>query len=369
MSEIEGKDALPAGIGAALRLIGDRVEARRGAAHFRLLHNGQVVTDRAFGCPPGTRFLIFSSGKPLLAALVHLLADRGHLSLDDTVAHHWPQFDRRGKDAITIRHVLQHRAGLPVARGLILDGLTAPNWRRSTSALAAARPRFPPGEVPAYHILSFGYILGEVVERVTGGSVRDVMRTQLLEPLGMDDTSLGLTDGEPHLPVRSQGRGLALQMHFNRRTIRRAVIPAATVTSTAADLSRFYQMMLDDGVSGGRQILSPSAVRQALTPSSDMETDGLLGVPVRWSHGFQLGGPCPVASTPRPLGSHSSRSAFGHNGSGCCVGWADPSRRLVLVYLSNLLSAEFTSSPHQSAVSDAVLSAYPRADIHPRSGV
>lgn len=340
-----------------MKVIQDRVVARRGAAHLKVLRDGEVVIDRTFGCPPGTSFLIFSAGKPLLAVLVHLLVERGLLTLDDPIAQHWPEFARHGKGGITVRHVLQHRAGIPVARSLFLDALAAPSWQRSIRALEAARPVSGPGERPAYHILSFGHILGEVVRRVTGADLRDVLRAALLEPLGMKDTFLGLPPDRwaGRLKVRSRGRGRAAQVFFNTRAVRRAVIPAATMTSTAADLARFYQAMLD----GGGGTLPPSVIRAAVTPTCDMEIDGLLGVPVRWSQGFQLGGPCPDPTTARPMGTLSSRAAFGHNGSNACVAWADPERRLVLVYLSNLPSPEFTSSPHQSAVSDTVLRAYP----------
>jgi CubicO group peptidase (beta-lactamase class C family) len=112
------------------------------------------------------------------------------------------------------------------------------------------------------------------------------------------------------------------------------------VVSTARDLARFYQAMLDD-----------PAAAEARTPSTgDGEIDRVLRLPVRWSQGFQLGGP----SRSRAMGSRSDPLTFGHNGSNACVGWADPTRRLVMAYLTNRLEGPVAGSPHQSEVSDAV---------------
>jgi CubicO group peptidase (beta-lactamase class C family) len=329
-----------------------------------LLRRGQVVLDQSFGCRPDDLFLLFSAGKPFVAVLVHQLADRGQLSLDDPVARYWPEFGRHGKSAITIRQVLQHRGGLPVARSVARDALAAASWSRSVRALADASPRTPPGAVPAYHVLSFGFILGEVVQRVCQAPLRTVLQRSLLEPLGLTDTYLGLPPSlwPRHVPVSAGGlAGLPRRLVFNRRAVRQAVIPAATVSTTARDLARFYQMLLNGGQLDGVRLLSPAALAQAVQPSSDGELDQLLRLPIRWSAGFQLGGPSPLAdpSRARPMGQSSSPLTFGHNGSNCCLGWADPSRQVVFAYLTSVLTRGLEGSPHQSAVSDAVLAAYP----------
>lgn len=320
------------------------VEARGAAAQLCVLRDGEVVLDRAFGAGPGEPFLLFSAGKPLTAMLVHRLAGRGAFGLDDPLAAHWPEFGARGKDTITIREVLQHRSGLPYAKSLRRDALLAPDWDRSVRALAGARPHWPPGQVPAYHVLSYGFLLGELVARVTGRPFREVLRSELLDPLGMRDTRLG--GPGPSVPL-SGGPGVR-RVLFNQRFFREAPIPAATVLGTARDLARFYGAMLDGGS------------EQARTPSSEGETDRVLGVPIRWSQGFQLGGPAGDPRRARPMGRLSSPLTFGHNGSNACLGWADPGRRLVVAYLTNRLQGGLEGSPHQCAVSDAVLAAADR---------
>lgn len=349
-----GVDA--AGLAKAL----DLVHARGATAQLCVLRDGQVVLDRAVGCRPDAEFLIFSAGKPFTALLVHLLAERGELSLDDRVAAYWPQFGQRGKDTITIRQVLQHRAGLPVARSLVADALVMTDWQRAVRRIELARPRWTPGQVPAYHVISYGFILGELVRRVTGTPVQDVLAAELLEPLGLRDTHLGLPDGlwSRRVPIRGRGPAARVtQVFFNRRAARHAVVPAASVSSTARDLARFYQALLLGGELDGVRVLNPATIDEARRPSSDGEVDRFVGLPIRWSQGFQLGGPGSDPTVNRPMGRLSSPETFGHNGSDCCVAWADPARRLVVVYLTNLLTPGHDGARHESQVSDALTAA------------
>lgn len=348
------RDAVLAGADrAALENAAGLIERPGVAAQVCAVKDGQVIIDRSFGCDPGDLFLIFSAGKPFVAVLVHMLAERGLLVLDDPVARYWPEFGRNGKDTITIRQVLQHRSGVPVARSLWRDALVAGSWRTSVRSLETARPLSPPGRAPAYHVLSYGFILGEVVQRVAGAGLRTVLQAELLDPLRLADTHLGLPAPlwERHVPVRADGPdGRIRQWMFNNRAVREAVIPAATISSTARDLARFYQMLLRGGELDGARVLTPATVEEARRPSSEGQTDRLLKRPIRWSQGFQLGGS-------GPMGGRSSRHAFGHNGSNCCIGWADPGRQLVFAYVTNLLTAGLEGSPHQSTVSDAILDA------------
>lgn len=311
-------------------------------AQLCVLRDGEVILDRAYGVDPRTPFLLFSAGKPLVAVLVHRLAAQGAFDLDDPLARYWPEFAVHGKETITIRHVLRHRSGLPYASSVQRDALNATRWDRSVQALAAARPHTPPGQVPAYHILSHGFLLGEVVQRVTGRPLTEVLRAEVLKPAGMRHTGLGA----PGSRVRLRGGHFAPQVMFNMRVVRDAVIPAATVSSTARDLARFYQSMLDD-----------ERWRAVTTPTSEGEFDRLSGMPIRWSEGFQLGGMPADPRRPRSMGWRSDPLAFGHNGSNACMGWADPRRRLVVAYLTNRLTGSAGRSPHQRAVSDAVLDA------------
>lgn len=115
------------------------IRERGRPAQICVIARGQVVLDQAFGCQPDALFFLFSASKPLVALAVHMLAERGALSLDDPVARHWPAFGQRGKEGITIRQVLQHRSGLPVARSMAADALAMTGWEASVRAID--RPR------------------------------------------------------------------------------------------------------------------------------------------------------------------------------------------------------------------------------------
>jgi CubicO group peptidase (beta-lactamase class C family) len=337
----------------------DLVRARGVTAQICVLLDGRVVLDRAIGCQPDALFWVFSASKPLVALLVHLLAERGELSLDNPVARYWPQFGSAGKADITVRQVLQHRSGLPVARSRVLDALAMTDWDRSVQHIEQARVSWPPGQVPAYHYISYGFILGEPVRRVSGTGVAEFLAGRFLRPLGLRDTYLGLPAElwPRHVPIRGRGlAGLVSQAFVNRRQTREAVIPAAGVSTTARDLARFYQALLRGGELGGVRILRASTVQEARRPSSDGETDRFLLLPMRWSQGFQLGGPGPGGVT-GPMGRLSSPLTFGHNGSNCCIAWADPDRDLVVAYLTDILSAGPDGARHQAEVSDAIITA------------
>ncbi|SEG48225.1 CubicO group peptidase, beta-lactamase class C family [Actinacidiphila yanglinensis] len=334
------------------------VRARGAVSQLCVLRDGKVLLDRSFGCDPDALFLTFSAGKPLVALLVHLLAERGGLALDDPVSRHWPEFGEHGKEAVTVRQVLQHRSGMSTARGMLGDALAMTDWERSVRGIERAPLRHPPGQAPAYQVIIYGFVLGELVRRVTGTPPRELLRTEFLAPLGLRDLHLGLPDGawSRHVPVR--GRGTAARLSgraLNRRATRRAVIPSAGVSVTARDLARFYAMLLRGGELDGTRVLAPDTVREARRLSSDDEVDRVIRLPIRWAQGFQLGGPPRDAAHARPMGRHSSEDAFGHNGSNCCLAWADPGRGLVFVHLTDLLTGGHEGARHQSAVSDAVI--------------
>ena len=344
----------PAGLERAVALI----DARRASAQLCVFRDDQIVLDRTFGCASDALFWTFSVSKPFVALAIHLLAERGQLTLDDPVALHWPEFARNGKDRITVRHVLTHRAGIPFSSGGLLGDVAAmADWDRSTALAENATPWWPAGRVVGYHILSYGFVLGEVVQRVSGMPVRDFVHANLLAPLGLSDMHLGLADAEwpRHVPLRGQVMtDQVRRVVFNRRNVRQAVVPAAGISATARSIATFYRMLLAGGELDGVRVLQPSTIEEARRISSDGEVDQLMHHPVRWAQGFQLGGPY---GTRRPTGTHSDPRTFGHNGSSICNAWADPGRGLVFAYLTNLGAPRRASLRHNADVSDALLDA------------
>lgn len=372
LNEIDWVERDPASLGVnpdELSRAVNLVSARGAAAQLCVILDGKVLLDRCFGCQPDSLFWIFSACKPYVAILVHLLAERKRVSLDDFVATYWPEFGHHGKDRITIRHVLQHRTGLGGARIPLSDAVAMADWGRSIRRIENARPDWPAGAVPAYQALRFGFILGEVIRRMTGIGIQELLATELLEPLRLHDTYLGLPDTHwrRHVPVVARGvSGFVAQTMLNSRSTRRAVIPSAGMSTTARDLATFYFMLLQGGSIHGARIVDPATIEHACIPSTHGEIDRCIGTPVRWSQGFQLGGPRPAPYATGPLGSLSTERTFGHNGSNCCIGWADPDRNLVVGYLTNRLNGRRPDRAHQAAVADALLRACGARAVHLR---
>jgi CubicO group peptidase (beta-lactamase class C family) len=149
---------------------------------------------------------------------------------------------------------------------------------------------------------------------------------------------------------------------INQRRTRQAIVPAASVSTTASDLARFYQAMLNGGQLDGVRALRPETIAAAREPSSDGELDRYLKLPVRWSQGFQLGGgrsgAARLGGGHHPMGDQASPAAFGHNGSYVCIGWADPERNVAVGYVTARLVSRSEGARHMAAVSDAILAGF-----------
>ncbi|MEV5963239.1 serine hydrolase domain-containing protein [Kribbella sp. NPDC051952] len=335
------------------------VEKRGSIAQLCVIRDGHVVVDRSFGCAPNALFWIFSASKPYVAIVIHQLVEAGRLHLDDAVAAYWPEFAQNGKREITVREVLRHRSGVSSAGSYLGDARAMADWDRSLRRIEETSPGRPIGTV-AYSPLAYGFILGEVAYRCSGQPIEELVRRAVLEPLAVTDTYLGLPadQWDRHVPVRMGGpAGPFFQSVLNRRSTRAAVVPAAGISATARDLAALYLALLQDGVGPAGRVLRPESLAIALEPSSEGELDPVARAPIRWSQGFQLGGPRWLEGAVSSLGATSSPRAFGHNGSNCCIGWADPDRRIAYAYLTNRLGRPRTALAHHAAVADAVLAA------------
>jgi CubicO group peptidase (beta-lactamase class C family) len=353
----------PASVGMDARLLHRAVELvrrRDASAQLCVRRHGKVVVDASVNCAADSLFWLFSTSKPYTAILVHLMAERGVIDLDERVAAYWPEFGRNGKEAITIRHVLQHRTGFSTAGNVVRDVLSCMDWQLATRRIEAARPRREPGSDPSYQFLIFGFILGEMLQRATGRQFRELMQQEVITPLGVGDTHVGLGPEEwpRHVPVvfRHRGGGVAAGA-INKLSTRQAIVPSAGISATAYDVAGFYAMLLAGGrTDTGRRLISPESIRAARTPSSNGELDRFCHARIPWSHGFQLGGSRGPGGT-SPFGYRSSRNTFGHNGSNCCVAWADPDRDLAFAYLTNLRVHHTVDMAHLAAVADQVFAA------------
>ncbi|GAB4214639.1 MAG: EstA family serine hydrolase [Sandaracinaceae bacterium] len=305
-------------------------------------------------------FCIFSVSKAVTAMLVHLLDDRGVLHVDDPIAEYIPEFAGNGKERTSIRHVLTHRAGIPSVAGNNDPDLLL-HWDRIIDLLCEARPTSVPGRRLAYHAVTGGYVLGEVVRRATGKRIEQHLEDELARPLGFDwfrygvapglETSVAenVFTGAPIPPPLAYLVKRALGVSFedavrisNDRRYLHAVVPSGNVVATAYEVATFFELLRQGGTlpasslrgeaakgGGDVTVFSPRTVRRALTESSYLELDLTLAVPVRYGLGLMLGGD--VLSLFGP----GTPSAFGHLGFINVLGWADPEREISVAVLTS----------------------------------
>jgi CubicO group peptidase (beta-lactamase class C family) len=326
---------------------------------------GHVILDRALGyargggpgdpedgprtpARPSTPFLIYSASKAFTAMVAHLLDQRGLIHSDDRVAEYIPEFASHGKYRITIEHVLSHRAGVPNLPPEAYDLDRIQDWDFLVQAICEARPRTRPGKLLAYHAISGGYILAEIVRRVTGRGIRDVLADEILAPLGFRWSNFGVAaedldrvgrcypTGAPVLPPLSNVLSRALGKHpdditrlSNDPRFLTGVIPAANTVTTANELSRFFELLRMAGELDGVRIFEPATIRRATVERAYREVDLTLGAPLRHASGFMLG------ARALSLFGPDTEEAFGHLGFTNVLGWADPERALSVGFITS----------------------------------
>jgi CubicO group peptidase (beta-lactamase class C family) len=326
---------------------------------------GVVVLDRAIGhargngphdgadvekvpATPETPFLIYSGAKAITAFVVHLLHERGLLDIRSPVCEYIPDYDCESKGEITIGHVLAHRAGVPNLPPEAFDLDNAHNREFLVRLLCEAKPVSEAGSRLAYHAVSGGYILGEVVQRVTGKDIRQVLAEEILDPLGfrwtnygvdeseIDEVALNYVTGPPTGPPLSNFLQRALGLPFdelvhstNDPRFLTAVVPSANIVTSANELSRFYEIMRRGGELEGVRVMEPDTIRQALEEQSRLEVDWSLGFPTRFSYGLMLGAQL------LSLYGRDTQHAFGHLGFTNMLAWADPERGTAVAVMTN----------------------------------
>ncbi|MCA2228986.1 serine hydrolase domain-containing protein [Nonomuraea aurantiaca] len=340
-----------------------------GAAVAVYLHGRKVVdlwggiADPETGRPweHDTLQVVYSTTKGITAACAHLLAQRGELDLDAPVADYWPEFAANGKDRIPVRWLLTHQAGLPAIEHPITPA-EAIAWDPMVTALAAQRPAWEPGTDHGYHGLTYGWLVGEVVRRVSGRSLGTFLAEEIAGPLDLD-LWIGLPAAERHRvsriiaappdfeafaridldalpePMREVMAAFADPTSLTRRSIavvmppldhndpaeQSAEMPATNGICTARALARFYAALI--GEVDGQRILSPETLAAA-TAEQVSGVDRILRVPVRIGTGFGL---------PTPDAFWYSPTAFGFPGRGGSLGFADPATGLAFGYVMNHL--------------------------------
>jgi CubicO group peptidase (beta-lactamase class C family) len=312
---------------------------------------------------------VFSVGKSLLAAAAARACGRGLVALDEPIAVQWPEFASNGKALVTFRQVLSHTAGLPALRDrLPADAMCSPAVMRA--ALADEAPWWAPGTAHGYHVNTFGFLVGAVLERATGMSLGTYLRDEVCGPLALD-VHVGLSERDlgrvaefrwpidppaeatpEHLEGLERMRylayfnpaGLSGAGVVNTEPWRRAEHPSANAHATARGVARLYDVLVHDGRLDGYELVARDALNEAVTEAS-VGDDLVLDRPSRFGLGFQL----PLES--RPIG-HTPHS-YGHFGAGGSLGFCDPPLGLAFGYVTSDMGPRW-QNPRNRSLRDAV---------------
>lgn len=326
---------------------------------------GKVVIDRAIGhsrgngcgdpvgtalarATPSTLWNLFSCSKLVTAMLVHLLDERRKLHLDDPVCEYFPEFGTHGKEWITLRHVLTHRAGIPSLPAEFASASTLASPSKVLELIVDSKPMWKPGRRFAYHALTGGFVLAEVIKRITGKSIQAMLDKEVsrrlglghfrfgIEPERLDEVSLNSFTGLPLLPPASTVLSNAIGMDYRRGVAESnssdfltSVVPAGNLITTAEQACRFMELLLRGGEFEGTRIFQSKTVARAVAEQVFFELDATLGIPIRYSLGFMLGG-----NWVSLFGRHSPR-AYGHLGFTNVLMWADPERDISVCIMTN----------------------------------
>ena len=349
------------------------------AAYYR----GKLIVDVFAGlADPGsgkpvdehTLFSVFSVTKGVTALAVHIQAERGLLNLQKPISRYWPAFANNSKESITIEQALSHRAGIPQMPKDVTPELMA-NWDWMVEHIAQHAPIFPPGSTNAYHILVWGWILGEVVRR-TDPAHRpfDVfVNEEICKPLGITDFYLGVPDAElQRVATLSGGNSFIMvdehnispksvfpdaEVH-NLQVIRQSLDPGAGAITTAGAVARIFALMAEGGELDGVRLLSPESTA-GLTKirENPHDPDKILPIPIWFgAAGFWLGGE-PNVSDPL-VGDH--REIIYSPGAGGSLAWADLRDRIAVAICHNnmdtvaVLKPERTFAPIVRAVREII---------------
>jgi len=320
---------------------------------------------------------VYSTTKGMTALCAHQLVERGLLDLDAPVAKYWPEFAAQDKGAIPVRWLLSHQAGLPAVRKPLTQE-TLYDWDAMAAALAEQEPWWEPGTRHGYHALTFGFLVGEVIRRVSGQSVGAFFRENVAGPLGAD-FHIGLAaKNDAHTsdlfgsmappspakdgPVIPGALGQFLRDmtdpttmagaafnnpagrndRVNTREWRAAEIPAANGHGTATALARIYGALARGGRLGGVRLLEAASIERARTEQAFGPDAVLGGLPMRFGLGFML------RQDFMPISPNAN--AFGHPGAGGSIGMADPDAKVGFGYVMNKMKLGLVGGPGAFAV-------------------
>jgi CubicO group peptidase (beta-lactamase class C family) len=344
----------------------------------------------------------FSTTKGVASTLLHIFADRGLIDYDARVADYWPEFAQHGKEDITVRQVLSHQSGLYHIRQMIDHVDRMLDWEHMAQAIEQTEPAHEPGKRTGYHGLTYGFIIGEIIQRVTGGKFAELVQSEIAEPLGLDGLYIGTPEHElsraaqlifpratKNLAQTSFGKYLELYAAGVSKVLRkvgvdsdltsifdalaprgisdfdfgspeslRVAIPAGNGLFTARSLAKMYATLANGGEFEGVRLMSDDTVARASTLQTPTGKNSVIPFDMRWRLGYHG-----VATT-----RGFPRQAFGHFGFGGSGAWADPSCDLAVALIVNSGMGSPFGDMRTARISGAALDCTRARMTRPRSG-
>ncbi len=319
-----------------------------------VMRRGEVVIDEAVGVArgyrqsegepprpytPEQRACLFSAGKPLVGIAIAVLESRKLIDVERRVADYWPEFAAAGKHSLSVLDILTHRSGLYL-REIERDWRNYGDWDGVMARIVETEPAHPRGTL-VYQPMGFGWILGELVRRVTGKPIERFIEEDVLEPAGLDDLRLGVPAGEvPSLarsywvddePPKLGGEELVgFEEAQNSVEQLTAVLPGAGTVGTARSLARFYAWLLDGApAKSGGAIVGFSVLPKYVTAQT-RGLDRTVGLPLVLGRGFGMGW-----FWPHPYGWWRTSACYGHAGNFSTIAWADPTTGCAVAVVTN----------------------------------
>ncbi len=352
---------------------------KHGGGALTVIYQGKTVVDiwggtrNSDGEPwlKDTVATSFSTTKGVASTLLHIIVDKGLADYDDPISRHWPDFAQNGKQHITIRQAMCHEAGLYDIANMIEHPSEMLDWDHMIKLLAQRKPCHTPGTLNAYHGLTYGWLIGGIIEHITGRTFGEVLEEDLIKPLQLDGCFIGIPPSEfhrradlinhprkrsptnnnhPSKPLRQNlneqwkkwlaktlykqlvpkdtklgliPKGI-IRFDFNDEETVQAQIPAANGMFTARSLATIYAMLANGGQWQGQQVLTPATIKRA-SQIQNRRWDKVVPVPMLWRLGYHR------VFTNGPKTPH----AFGHFGFGGSGAWCDPSRELAMAMTLN----------------------------------
>lgn len=327
---------------------------------FCLRRGGKTVFNRSIGYVRGddnstdtvianidTPVCLFSASKAISAILIHLLAEQNKIHLLDPISHYIPAFAAGGKGHITIYQLLSHRAGVP-GLGDEIDPKLLFDREAALEKICAAQSLDNSGRSLAYHAVTGGFIVDELIRVTTGLTIQQYLDRHIRKPLGMRYFRYGLNTRDLKKAAQHRATGLpvkgaigenlknVLGLEYesvvslsNSTDFAQSVLPSANIYATAEESNRFFQMLLDNGQYQGKQVIQPLTVYRAVQETGKARFDASLKLPMRYSPGFMLGG------SPAGMYGRDSHYAYGHLGLSNVFCWADPERDIAVSLLTS----------------------------------